>query len=181
MNHRIISPIVLTQFVDLGMAIMTAGNTIVGTGCFDLVILYCVAWVNTPTLGAQYLSRYPVRLRRGGLHFPIGKALFLKSGLEKPPAPTAAIIVGAVGLRIDKIFFPHHRFDHKPQVFGNGIPIAFPDNLTGILDCEFDLKIFVPVGIDRKFSFTDPLGIVFINIFYVKIVFKVKFFQSCQD
>ena len=31
--------------------------------------LYCVAWVNTPPLGAQYLSRYPVRLQRGGLHF----------------------------------------------------------------------------------------------------------------
>ena len=31
--------------------------------------IYCVAWVNTPPLGAQYLSRYPVRLRRGGLHF----------------------------------------------------------------------------------------------------------------
>jgi len=29
---------------------------------------YCVAWVNTPPLGAQDLSRYPVRLRRGGLH-----------------------------------------------------------------------------------------------------------------
>jgi hypothetical protein len=76
------------------MAIMTAGNAIVCTGGFDLIIFY----------------------------FPIGKSLFLKSGLEETPAPTAAIIVGTVGLHIDKIFFPHHRFDHKPQVFGNGIP-----------------------------------------------------------
>ena len=37
------------------------------TGLFNLFV-YCVAWVNTPPLGAQYLSRYPVRLRRGGLH-----------------------------------------------------------------------------------------------------------------
>ena len=36
--------------------------------CNKLNPLYCVAWVNTPPLGAQYLSRYPVRLRRGGLH-----------------------------------------------------------------------------------------------------------------
>jgi hypothetical protein len=84
-------------------------------------------------------------------------------------------------LHVDKIFFAHNGFNHKPQIFGNGIPIAFPDNLTGILDREFDLQVLVPVGVDRQFSFTDPLGIVFINIFYFKIVFQVEFFQSCQD
>jgi len=39
------------------------------------------------------------------------------------------------------IFFPHNGFDNKPQIFGNGISIAFLDNLTKILDCEFDLQI----------------------------------------
>ena len=37
--------------------------------------IYCVAWVNTPPLGAQYLSRYPVRLRRGRASFLITSAI----------------------------------------------------------------------------------------------------------
>lgn len=135
------------------MAVMTAGNAIVCTGGFYLVIL----------------------------NFSIGKALFLKSCLEKSAAAAAAIVVGAVGYHIDKIFFPYNGSNNITQVFSNGVSIAFPDDLTGILDREFNLQILVPVGVDRKFSLTDPFGIIFINIFYFKIVFNVVFFQSCQD
>ena len=101
--------------------------------------------------------------------------------MEESAAAAAAIVVGTVGLHVDKIFFPHNGFNDKAQVFGNGISITFPDNLAGVLDREFDLQVLVPVGVDRKFAFPDPLGIVFINIFYIKIVFKVEFFQSGPD
>ena len=93
------------------MAIMTAGNAIIGTGGLDLIILY----------------------------FPVGKTLFLKARLEKSAAAAAAIVVGTVGLHVDKIFFTHNRLNNKAKVFGNGIPIAFPDNLAGILNREFNL------------------------------------------
>jgi hypothetical protein len=139
--------------MDLGMAVMTAGNAIVCTGGFYLVVF----------------------------DFSIGKALFFKSGLEKSAAPAAAIIVGSVGLHIDKIFFAHNRPYNKSEVFGNGIAIAFPDNLTRILNRELNLQVLVPVGIDRQFSLANPFGVVFINIFYFKVVFKVVLFQSCQD
>jgi len=46
---------------------------------------------------------------------------------------------------------------------------------------KLDFKILVPVGIDFESSFPDPFGIIFVNIFYFKIVLKVEFFQSGPD
>jgi hypothetical protein len=84
-------------------------------------------------------------------------------------------------VHVDKIFFTHHGFDHEAQVFGNRIPVAFTDDLAGILDGEFDLQVFVPVGTDLQFAFADPLGIVFIDAFDFKVVRDVEFFQSGPD
>jgi hypothetical protein len=53
--------------------------------------------------------------------------------------------------------------------------------LTGILHGELDVEVLVPVGVNLQLAFADPLGIVFINIFYFEVVFEVKFFQSGPD
>jgi len=99
------------EFMNLGMAVMTASDTIVRAGFLYLFILQAAKF----------------------------QTLFLETGLEKASAPTAAIIVGSVGLHINKIFFSNDRFDHKSQIFGNRIAEGFAHDLTGILDREFDL------------------------------------------
>ncbi len=153
MNHRVISAIMLAEFMNLGMAIMTAGNAVIGAGCLDLLIL----------------------------QFSILQTLFLESGLEKTATATATVVVGPVGLHVDKIFFANNGFDNKTQVFGNWISKSFSNNLAGVLYGELDFQILVPVGIDLQLTFADPFGIIFIDIFDFKIVFQIEFFQSGPD
>ena len=114
------TPVMLAEFVDLGMAVVTACNAVVSPCGFDLGIFY----------------------------FSIFKTLFFKPGLEETAAASTAIIVGSVGLHVDKIFLPHNGFHNKSQIFGNGIAIAFSNDLAGILYGEFYFQVFVPVGID---------------------------------
>jgi len=139
--------------MNLGMAIMAAGDTIVRAGFLYLFVLQ------------------PAEL----------ETLFFHAGLEETAAAAAAIIVGPVGDHVDKIFFADHRFDHVSQVFGNGIAKRLAHDLTGVLDGEFNLEVLVPVGIDLEPSFPDPFSIVFIYVFNDKVVLDVEFFQSCQD
>ncbi len=141
------------EFMDLGMAVMTGRNTVVRMGRFDLLVLY----------------------------FAIGEALFFKSRLEKPAASAATIVIGAVGLHIDKILFAHDRFHDKAQVLGNRVSEGFTDDLARVLDRKLDLEVFVPVGIDFEPPLPDPFGIVFINTFDFAFVFDAELFQSCQD
>jgi hypothetical protein len=110
MYDRVVSAIVLAQFMDLGMAVVAPGNAVIGAGRLDLLIF----------------------------QFPILQALILEPGLQESAAAAAAVVVGAVWLHVDEIFLAHHGFDHIPQVFGNGIAIALSDNLTGILNRELD-------------------------------------------
>lgn len=153
MYHGVVAAIVFAQFMNLGMAVVAPGNAVVCACGFDLVVL----------------------------DFTVLQAFLLEPGLQKSAAAAAAVVVGAVGLHVDEVFFAHHGFDHKPQVFCNGIPIAFAYDLAGVLDREFDLQVLVPVGVDFKFAFADPFGIILINIFDFKIVFQVEFFQSGPD
>jgi hypothetical protein len=106
--------------MDLCMAVMAGSDAVIGTGGLDLIIF----------------------------DLSVNQAFILESGLEKPATAAAAEVVGFVGGHVDKIFFPHHGFHHKAKIIGNGIPIAFSDNLTGILDGELDFQVLVPVGID---------------------------------
>ncbi len=143
----------LAQFMYLGMTVMAAGNTVISPGCLDLLILQS----------------------------PVFQPLILEAGLEKPPAPAAAEIIGSVGGHVHKVFLSHNRPDHIPQVFGYGVAITFPDDLARILYGKLDLSLLVPVGIDLQFSFTDPFCIILVNVFNFKIMINVEFFQSCQD
>jgi hypothetical protein len=110
-DDRIVSAIVLAQFMNLGMAVMTPGNTVVCAGCLDLLIFQSA----------------------------IFQALVLEPGLQETAAAAAAVVIGSVGLHVDEIFFANNGFDHKPKIFGNGIAIALSDNLAGILNRELDL------------------------------------------
>ena len=107
----------LTQFMDLGMAVVAACNAVVSPCGFNLCVL----------------------------DLTVFKSLIFKSGLKKTAATAAAIIIGSVRLHIHKIFFSDNGFDNKPQIFGYGITIAFSDDLAGILYCEFYFQVFIPV------------------------------------
>jgi hypothetical protein len=100
----------LAEFMNLGMTVMAAGNTVSCPGFLDLLILQ------------------PAELQ----------TLLFETGLEKAAAAAAAIIVGLVRLHIDKIFFAHNRFDHKAQIIGYRIPVTLAHDLTGVLNRKFD-------------------------------------------
>ncbi len=152
-NHGVVSTVMFTQFMDLGMAVVACGNAVVCFGGLDLLIFDST----------------------------VLQALFLESGLKKAaPAPTAEV-VGFVWGHINEILFSDNGFDHKSKIIGNGVTIGFSDNLAGILYRKFDFEILVPVGVDFQLSFTNPFCIVFIDIFDDKFVLYVEFFQSCQD
>jgi len=119
-DHGIISAVMFAEFMDLGMAVVAACDAIVRPGGFDL----------------------------GVFDSSVFKALVLEPGLKEAAATAATIIVGPVGLHVHKIFFAYNGFDDKSQVLGNGVAIAFSDDLAGVLNREFDFKVFVPVGID---------------------------------
>ena len=153
MDDRIMTAIVLAQFVNLGMTVVTSGNAVVRSRCFDLLIFE--------------LSVY--------------QTLFLESGLQESTATAAAVVIRFVRLHIDEIFFTYHGFDHKTQIVCNGIAKGLSNDLAGVLNRKLDLQILVPVGIDLQFSFTDPFGIIFIDVLDFKIMFDVEFFQSGPD
>ena len=153
MHHRVIAAVVLTQFVNLGVAVVASGNTIIGACCFDLLIF----------------------------QLAVLQTLFLETRLQKSAAAAATVVVGAVRLHVDEIFLPDHRFDNVAQVFGNGVTEAFADDLTGVLYGELYFEVLVPVGINLEFAFPDPFGVVFVDILYFKIVLEIEFFQSGPD
>jgi len=143
----------LAQFMNLGMAVVTPGDTIVGACCLDLLVF----------------------------QFPVFQPFFLKARLQESAATTAAIIVGPVGLHINEILFTHHGLDDIAQIFRNRIAKCFTNDLAGILNGKLYFQIFVPVGINLQFSLPDPFGVIFINVFDDKIMLEIEFFQSCQD
>ncbi len=117
MYNGVVSAVVLAKFVNLSMTVVTAGNAVIGPGGFDLLV-FDQAKLET---------------------------LLLEARLKKSAAAPAAEVVGAVGLHVDEILFTYDGFDHIAQIFGYGIAIAFPNNLTRVLYREFDLQVLVPV------------------------------------
>jgi len=152
-DHGIAAAVVLAELMDLGVAVVAAGNAVSRPGFLDLVVLE------------------PAELQ----------ALLLEAGLEKSAPAAAAVVVGPVGLHIDKVFFAHNGFNHESQIFRNRIAVALAYDLAGILNRKFDLQVLVPVGIDLQPALADPFGIVFINVLDDKVVLDVELFQSCQD
>ena len=153
MHDAVPGAVMLAQFMDLGMAVVASGDAVIRTGRLNLLIFQ-------PT---------------------ILQARLLMAGLEEPAAAAAAVIVRAVGLHVDEVVFADHGLDDEAQVFGNGVAITLANDLTRILYGELDLQILVPVGIDLQFALANPLGVVFVDVFDLKLVGDVVFFQSCQD
>ena len=143
----------LTELMNLGMAIMAAGDTVIRTGILYLLVLELAEF----------------------------QTLIFHAGLQKTASATATIIVRPVGMHINKIFFPDDRFNHIAKVFGNRIPKSLAHDLTGVLHGKLNFQVLVPVGIDLEFSLADPFGIVFIYILDDKVMLDIEFFQSCQD
>ena len=110
MDHPIAAAVMLTEFMNLGVTIVAAGNTIVRSGRLNLIVLQAAEL----------------------------QALLFVSRLQKTTTTAATIVVGPVGLHVDKIFFPHYGFYDKAQILGDGIPVAFTYNLAGILYREFN-------------------------------------------
>jgi hypothetical protein len=152
-HHGVSASIMLAQFMDLGVAVVTPGNTVVGAGVLDLLVF-------KPS---------------------VFKALFLETGLQEPASAAAAIVVGAVGLHIDKIVLPHDRLDDIAQVLGDRVPVTFPNDLTRILYREFNFPVGVPFRTDLKFAFTYPFGVVLVDVFHLKAVFQIELFQPGPD
>ena len=153
MNHPVLGTVMLAQLVDLGVAIMACSYAVVCLGRLDLLIFYA----------------------------SIFQTGLLEAGLKESTAPATAEVIRAIGLHIDEILFPHHRPDHIAKILGDGIPIAFPNNLARVLNGKLDLEFFVPIRAHLELALADPLGVIFINAFDFKLMRDIELFQSCQD
>jgi hypothetical protein len=105
----------------------------------------------------------------------------LITGLEKTASASAAVIVGFVGCHVDEIFFTHNGLDHVPQVFSHRVAEGFSYKLAGVLDREFNLQVFIPVGIDLELSFPDPLGVILNDAFDFEIEGDFELLRSEPD
>ncbi len=137
MNYAIMSFVMFAELMNLRMTVMAGGNAVIRTSGPYLIVF----------------------------HLSICQAFIFEPRLEKSTTAAATVVVGTIGLHVNKIFFTHNGFHNKTQVVCNGVAIAFSDNLTGILYRKFNLQVFIPVGTGFKPTFTDPFCIIFVNVF----------------
>ncbi len=153
MNNRVITAVVVTQFMNLCMAVMTTGNYVISACGFDLLVF----------------------------HPSVFEAFFLESRLEETTAAAAAIIVRFVRGHVDEVFFTHDLFDGITEPFGYWVSETFPHDLARVLNRELDLEILVPVGTWFQLAFLDPFWVIFVDILYVEVMIDVEFVQSGPD
>ena len=137
MNDAVMSFVMFAELMNLRMTVMAGGNAVISTGGPDLLIF----------------------------HLPVSQTFVFEARLKKSATAAATVVVGTVGLHVNEVLFTNNGFHNKTQVVGNGIAIAFSDNLAGILHREFNFQVFVPVGTGFKPTFTDPFCIIFVNVF----------------
>ncbi|KJR97895.1 MAG: hypothetical protein VR65_23060 [Desulfobulbaceae bacterium BRH_c16a] len=153
MNGAERSAEMMTDIMHLGMAVMAAGNAVIGAGGHDLV----------------------------EFDLAVVPAGFSETGLQEAAATTATVVVRLVRRHLDNVFRTDHRLNDKAQIVGNDIAEAFSDDLAGVLYSECDFALLVPVGADFKPSFPDPFGVVTIDGSNFKFVVDIEFFQSGPD
>lgn len=153
MNGAVRSAEMMTDIVHLSMAVMAAGDAVIGAGCHNLV----------------------------EFNLAVSPAGFSETGLQEAASTAAAVIVGLVGSHFDNVFLPYHRLDDKSQIVGNLIAESFPDDLAGVLNCELDFALLVPVGVDLEAAFSDPFSVITVYGSDFKLVIDTKFFQSGPD
>jgi len=143
----------MSQVMDLGVTVMAAGDAVICTGCDNLVV-------------------FQLAIIPPGISEP---------GLEEPAAATTAIVVRSIRRHLDDIFRTNHRFDDKAQIICHRISIAFPDDLTGVLNGKGNSALFIPVGVYLQPAFANPLCVVLIDRGNFKVMVYVEFFQSGPD
>lgn len=126
---------VMPDVMDLGVAVVTTGDTVISTCGYYLI----------------------------KLELAVGAALFSIARLEKTATAAATVIIGPVRGHFYHIFFAYHHLDDIPQIFSHGFAIAFADNLTGILDSKLYSSLPVPFRINFQPTLTDPFGVILIN------------------
>jgi hypothetical protein len=137
MDNAIMPFVMFAELMNLRMTVVAGGNAVISTGGPDLLIF----------------------------HLPVSQTFLFEARLEKSATAAATVVVGTVGLHVNEVLSTNNGFHNKTQVVGNGIAIAFSDNLAGILYREFNFQVFVPVGTGFKPTFTDPFCIIFVNVF----------------
>ncbi len=153
MQGMVTAFIMLSQIMNLGMAVVAWGDGILSPCGLNLVELYLAIFT----------------------------ALFGKSRLQKTTAAAATVVVGLIGCHINKVFRTDNLFHHIAQVVGYGVAKGFSDQLAGILNGEGHFQVLVPVGADRQFSFPDPFCVILNDAGNLEFVFNVEFFQSGPD
>ena len=141
------------QVVNLCMAVMARRNT---------VICFC----------RHYLLKFSFAVIASG---------FGKPGLKESSSAATAVVVRLVRSHFYKIFLAHNCFNNIPQVLCHRIAQSLTNQLAWVLYGKFYSEIFVPVGINFQFPFSDPLGIILDSALALKIVLDVEFFQSDPD
>lgn len=143
----------ITQVMDLRMAVMTWGNTVIRLSVEDLV----------------------------NLQLTIQATLFRKTGLEESTTTAATEVVGLVGIHLDVVFFTNNFFYNKAKIVGNRVTKGFAYQLTWILNGEGNLAFLVPVGTWVQLAFTYPLCVVLDDRLDFKVRSKTEFLQSGPD
>jgi len=145
--------VMLFQIMDLGMAVM-AGSYGVGSACVDYLF-------------SLETAVFPARIRQ--------------ARLQESAAAAATVVIGFIRSHVDEVFFPDHLFHDIAEIIGNGIAETLPHKLTGVLNGEGHLQIFIPVRAYREFSLADPFRIVLDDAGDFKVVRNIEFFQSGPD
>ncbi len=153
MNDAVIPAIMMGEFMDLSMAVMTPGNAIGRAAGLDLFVL-------EPA---------------------IFQALLLETRLEKTAAAATAVVIRLIRRHLHQVFFSDCLLNGVSEIVGNGIAEAFSNNLARILNGKLDFQILIPVGIRLQFPFSDPFSVIFVNILCFKVVSYIEFFQSGPD
>jgi hypothetical protein len=135
MDGIVLAAEMVADVMDLGVAVVAAGDAVVGAGGHDLVELELA--VGPPLLGV--------------------------AGLEEAAAAAATVVVRLVRRHLDDILLADDRFYDEAEVIGDGVAEALADDLAGILDRELDTQLLVPVGVDLQAPLADPPGVVLID------------------
>jgi hypothetical protein len=123
----------------------------------------------------------PCGLNLVKLQLAIFTTLFGKSRLQKTTTAAATVVVGLIWCHVDEVFCTDNLLHHVAQVIGHGVSKAFSHKLTGVLNSEGNLQIFIPVGTDRQFAFPNPFRVILNDAGNFEVMIDVKFFQSGPD
>jgi hypothetical protein len=143
----------VSDIVNLGMAVVATGDAVVCSGGLNLLEL-------APAILTTLLG---------------------ETGLEESAPTSAAVVVGTIGCHFDHVLGTNHRFDHETQVIGHWFAKALADDLTGILNGKLDSPILVPIAVDLQSSLTNPFRVILIDGRDFEVVLDVEFFQSGPD